>query len=102
MVLKYDPEKFEHYSKRKYKEFDVCQLESCGKKLNRFGPGKRNKYCSEAHFKKAKLIYKRLWELKNADKVAQWKHDYYIKRRNQKLVANHKEIPPEDKKTYIE
>jgi hypothetical protein len=102
MVLKYDEEKYDRYAKRQYKEFDVCQLEGCNNKLVRFGKDRRNKYCSDKHFKQAKLIYKRLWELKNPDKVARWKHNYYIKRRNQKLVVNHKEIPPEDNKTYIE
>jgi len=93
MVLQYIPEKYERYSNRKYKEFDVCQLEGCGKRLNRFGSFKRNKYCCDAHFKKAKLIYKRLWEIKHKEKVSQWKHDYYIKRRNSKLQKEGKEIP---------
>ena len=74
--ISFDSKRLKHYGARKYKEYDICQLEGCEKKLNRFGKKRRNKYCSPMHARKAKNVYKRLWELKNKDKVKEYKQKY--------------------------
>jgi hypothetical protein len=86
--ISFDSKRLKHYGARKYKEYDVCQLEGCEKKLNRFGKKRRNKYCSPMHARKAKNVYKRLWELKNKDKVKEYKQKY-----NYRKLHTPEEIP---------
>jgi hypothetical protein len=91
--ISFDSKRLKHYGARKYKEYDVCQLEGCEKKLNRFGKKRRNKYCSPMHARKAKNVYKRLWELKNKDKVKEYKQKY-----NYRKLHTPEDIYPRKKK----
>ena len=70
-----DNNSFEKLSSRKYKTFDICQLDGCEKKL--IG---RNKYCCDKHAEEAKKIYRREWEKRNPDRKKQWNKNYYNKK----------------------
>jgi len=87
MAVKYDSQRFKHYQERKYKGYKICQLEECEKPVQRFGKGRRNKYCCPKHARKAKNIYKRLWELKNAKRVKGYKTKY-LDRKNKGEVLD--------------
>jgi hypothetical protein len=91
--ISFDSKRLKHYGARKYKEYEVCQLEGCEKPVKRFGKNRRNKYCSPRHARQAKNVYKRLWELKNSDKVKEYKKKY-----NYRKLHTPEDVYPRKKK----
>jgi hypothetical protein len=86
-------ELFTKLSERKYREYSICQLPGCKKKIQKLGKGRMNKYCSKEHFLQAKKLYKPEWEKLNHDKVLQYKRKYNKKKSEiNKLKTKQREI----------
>jgi hypothetical protein len=67
---------YEKLSKRNYKEYFSCQLPGCNNPIVKQEGQKIRKYCCKEHAKKAQMMYKRMYETRNKDRVKVWRKNY--------------------------
>lgn len=98
----YNKDVYRLYRDKRPRKIKYCQLDGCGRLLERFGLYRQNRYCSSVHAEEAKKEYQNNWKKNNRDKVIKYKRKYNAarKKKNDNLISRERNENPQTK-TFV-